>query len=260
MSEIDRYCIMATGDKHPSLLSNLKNVPVEVYLRDTEEATTVRGYIDLVQSIEAMCFKAPSPNWVIAHFALNGPGMIVTAEHNREPIAAQYVAADNWEGRMGLRLWTTVVHPEMRRLQIASTLTAISTYATRSWAEFGGTICDINSSLMGRNVKLEPWIVTANMHHTPGRRKVLLEWKRPEDPFQVLLQTQKEHEVGFKGLPFIDTLASFDISDIPEVFSARADAQVWEDIALNPKRYSRFFQLVGWSSGEQTAVLKKSLL
>lgn len=256
MSEIERFCIVATGDKHTSLKQNLQNIPItaEVYLRDAETATHVRGYIPLAQAIEKLCFRSPSENWVLAHFGLTGPGMIVTAEIANEPIGAQYVTADAWEGKFGLRFWTTVVHPDMRRLKIASMLTALSTFATRSWAQFGGTICDTDSKLMGRNVKLDPIIVTANMYHTPGRRKVQLEWRTPKDPFVLLLQNLEEREVT-PDIPIIESLIEYNLRDLPKEFGVLPASQVWEDIAVRPELYRRYFRLEGWSDETKTALL-----
>lgn len=253
----ERFCIMATGDKHKSLEGNLRNTPVAFYLRDTEHKPAVQPYIDQVQDIEALCFRQPAENWTLAHFALNGPGMIVTAEIDGEPVGAQYVTADCWEGKMGLRFWTTVVHPKMRKMRIASWLTAVSTLATQSWASFGGTICDTDSSLMARNVRLEPIIVTANMHHTPGRRKVQLEWGTPDNPLALLVYTVIEGE-NFIGqdLPLLEALADIDLIDLPPAFRVSAQAKVWEDIALNPGEYRRYFKLGGWLDQQKEAVLQ----
>lgn len=257
MKEPERFCIMSTGDKQKSLEENLRDTPVAFYLRDTEHKLAVQPYIAQVQTIEALCFRQPAENWVLAHFALNGPGMIVTAEIAGEPVGAQYVAADCWDGKMGLRFWTTVVHPEMRKMRIASWLTAVATLATQSWAQFGGTICDTDSSLMSRNVRLEPLIVTANMHHTPGRRKVQLEWRKPDDPLALLVYafTERENFTG-QDLPLLETLAGVDLIDLPPVFRVNAQAKVWEDIALNPGEYRRYFRLGGWLDQRKEVVLR----
>lgn len=255
IEKVERFCIVATKDKHPSLQQNIEGFPVDVYLRNSERATDVRGYIELVQAIERLCFKMPSENWALAHFGINGPAMVVTAEVDKEPVAAQYVAADCWDGRKGLRFWTTVVHPEFRQIGVASCLTAVSTQATRSWAEFGGTICDTDSTLMCRNIKLEPLIVTANMHHTPGRRKVQLEWKRPEDPFKTLLDPYQQPVLD-PQLPIVETLVRFSLTNLPSKFGTRADSFVWEDIALYPDKYYRYFKLIGWYSQEKLTVLQ----
>lgn len=257
MIEPERFCIMSTRDKHESLEGNLRGTPVAFYLRDTEYKPAVHPYIAQVQAIEALCFRQPAENWTLAHFALNGPGMIVTAEITEKPVGAQYVTADCWDGKAGLRFWTTVVHPELRKMRIASWLTAVSTLATQSWARFGGTICDTDSSLMGRNVRLEPLVVTANMHHTPRRRKVQLEWKTPDDALALLVHTVTEAE-NFIGqdLPLLETLADVDVTDLPPAFRVSAQAKVWEDIALNPGKYRRFFKLGGWLDQQKEVVLR----
>lgn len=257
MIEPERFCIMSTGDKHEGLEGNLRDTPVAFYLRDTERKLAVQPYMAQVQAIEALCFRKPAENWVLAHFALSGPGMIVTAEMAGEPVGAQYVTADCWDGKMGLRFWTTVVLPEMRKMRIASWLTAVSILATQSWARFGGTICDTDSSLMGRNVRLEPLVVTANMHHTPGRRKVQLEWKTPDNPLALLVYTVTEGENFIdQNLPLLETLADLDVTDLPPAFRVSAQANVWEDIALNPGKYRRFFKLWGWLDQQKEVVLR----
>lgn len=255
----DRYCIITQGDTHPLFQRNLNvaRPPVDVYLRDSHRARDVRHYMPQVQEIESICFNEPSPRFALAHFGLNGPGMVVTAEVGDEVVAAQYVAWDGHaEGRRGLRFWTTVVHPEMRGHHIASMLTAVSTVATHSWATYGSTICDTNSSLMGRNVRLRPVLVTANMFHTVGRRKVQLEWDRPTDPFKTLFEPAPRPDSN-ELLTVFGTLREDDAAAfLPERFVVPADAQVWDDIADYPERYRRRFRLAGWLPTTKGSILQ----
>ncbi|MBI2103407.1 hypothetical protein HYT59_00215 [Candidatus Woesebacteria bacterium] len=196
----------------------------------------------------------PAPNWAIAHFGLHGAAFIVTAESCNEPVAAQYVVAHGLGDRQGVRFWTTVVLPEFRMIGVASYLTAVSTHITRSWAQFGSTICDTDSSLMGRNVKLQPLIVTANMYHTPGRNKVQLEWAKPEDPFKAFFDSSQVPQLD-PNLPVIQSLLRYDLGELPQSFKAKPDSYVWEDIALYPHKYYRHFRLSGWVGSEKMAVL-----
>jgi hypothetical protein len=256
---VDRYCIMTQGDTHESFRRNLvaARPPVPVYLRDSHRAQDVRDYMEQVQQVESACFNTPSPRFALAHFGLNGPAMVVTAEADGQVVAAQYVIWDGHvEGRRGLRFWTTVVHPSVRGQHVASTLTAISTVATRSWAEYGSTICDTNSSLMRRNVRLCPIIVTSNMFHTEGRRKVQLEWDPPADPFRALLLPPL-HTANGEVTSTMHTLATHDAdTPIQGRFYVPADAQVWEDIANAPEHYRRRFRLVGWVAETKGAILE----
>lgn len=254
----ERYCIITQGDTHALFARNLDRAapPVDVYLRDSHSARDVRDYMRRVQDIETICFREPSPRFALAHFGLNGPGMVVTAELGGEVVAAQYVAWDGHaEGRRGLRFWTTVVHPEARGRHIASTLTAVSTVATHSWAEYGSTICDTNSSLMGRNVRLRPLLVTANMFHTEGRRKVQLEWDRPADPFRVLFERPEPYALH-DIVPVAQTLQAYDPADLPARLYVPADAQVWDDIAEQPEHYRRRFRLAAWKPDTKASVLE----
>jgi hypothetical protein len=256
---VDRYCIVTQGDTHESFRRNLiaAHPPVPIYLRDSHRAQDVREYIPQVQQIEAVCFNEPSPRFALAHFGLNGPAMVVTAEADGQVMAAQYVIWDGHvEGRRGLRFWTTVVHPAVRGQHVASMLTAISTTATRSWAQYGSTICDTNSSLMARNVRLRPTIVTANMFHTEGRRKVQLEWDQPADPFRTLLLSPALAETG-EVTRTMHTLDSYHAeAPIQGRFYVPADAQVWDDIANQPEYYRRRFRLVGWIPETRGAILE----
>ncbi len=259
ISTIDRCCIITQGDTHALFQRNLDGVhlPVDVYLRDSHKSRDVKAYMQGVQQIESLCFNEPSPRFALAHFGLNGPAMVVTAEVGNEVVAAQYVVWDGHaEGRRGLRFWTTVVHPELRGQHVASTLTAVSTVSTRSWAEYGSTICDTNSSLMGRNVRLRPLVVTANMFHTEGRLKIQLEWDRPADPFTTLFE-QPVHRSRQEVNPLVDTLWQEEApAAVPGRFYVPCDAQVWEDIGDNPDHYRRRFRLVGWQAHTRMTLLE----
>jgi hypothetical protein len=255
----DRYCIVTQGDTHALFEKNLNATcpPVDVYLRDSHRARDVRDYMRQAHEVEQACFREPSPRFALAHFGLNGPAMVVTAEVGGEVVAVQYVVWDGHaEGRRGLRFWTTVVHPDMRGRHIASTLTAVSTVATQSWASYGSTICDTSSSLMGRNVRLQPVIVTANMFHTEGRRKVQLEWERPTNPFKTLFE-QPKPPVHDEMVTMLHTLQAYEPAEpLPGRFYVPADAQVWDDIADEPERFRRRFRLAGWMPDTTGAVLE----
>ncbi len=258
----DRYCIVTQGDTHPLFWKNLAHttLPVHVYLRDSHRAQDVRDYMRRVHEIESICFSTPSPRFALAHFGLNGPSMVVTAEVGDDVVAAQYVVWDGHaEGRRGLRFWTTVVHPAMRGRHIASMLTAVSTVATRSWAEYGSTICDTDSSLMGRNVRLTPLIVTANMFHTEGRRKVQLEWEQPANPFATLCEQPLPNHRGTRGNEVdgtLYTLRNVGSTPLPGRYYVPHDAQVWDDIAEYPEYYRRRFRLAGWIADTRGAILE----